>query len=704
MPGTGVFWNPVGNTPAAWYNLNNSDGLPTPVGVEFDTDIQVAGWTVPEVAPDLMKDYLYAFSPDVDQLWITGLDADETYDLYLYSQNGGSANSRTTFIVDGIPRTVINNGNTPGFQLGGNYTLYSNISPAADGRLSIRYSDAGAVGGAFNGFQLVGGFINSSPPIFSAPGRGRQIILDRGLQLAACELSPTFDFDVDRWADTNFTTINFQTDAPLHPILLPRMSAEQQWGRWAYEGSMHLASAELPFADNFVTIQYKDEMDGQYGKEQIMDVLPAVEAQYREWNALYPNTMAHTSFWGGQLTISQLRTYVRTCKPDLLSYESFPGFFGGREAWYAEMQKFRTVGLEGHDGTGREPIPYFQQTQGSRTAYSEPVPGEAFVRQQQFASWAFGFTGITQWLYRDPLFNNTTPGMDQIVAQMFTCRGDFEPTPMFGYVAETNRQSLNLGPALVRMVSADIRIIPGKVEGVEKPPIAGISTWLEGNQNTAGYTDYLTDIVPLGKDHLNPDFNNHSDVLVGYFRPLLEDNTGYTFVDGLCFMIVNGNAGGTTTITVNGQPFDAMGMNIPVDENGEPDPQAMAANTAEALGEWYHVAFDFQDSNVDSIVRLSRDTGEVELVPLEHYADSRYYFTLYLPGGTGDLFAFWDSSTPFPTITKPTLCAGDATLLAANWSAPTASVAEPNTMLWTLGIFLILYQTKQCGLFQFCTF
>ena len=200
------------------------------------------------------------------------------------------------------------------------------------------------------------------------------------------------------------------------------------------------------------------------------------------------------------------------------------------------------------------------------------------------------------------------------------------------------------------MVSTDARIIPGKVNGVSNPTPSGVATWTKGAESTGGYTDYITGITPLGKDLANPSSTNYSDVLVGYFKPLLSDNSDATFVDGLHFMIVNGNAGGTIHYKVNGVYFNSMGLNVPVDANGVPDAAAMTANSAATMAEWYQLAFDFQSSGYDSLVRLSRDTGQVELVPLTHTFGTQYYLNLNLPGGTGDLFGFWNSSNPLPTI------------------------------------------------------
>ena len=108
-------------------------------------------------------------------------------------------------------------------------------------------------------------------------------------------------------------------------------------------------------------------------------------------------------------------------------------------------------------------------------------------------------------------------------------------------------------------------------------------------------------------------------MLIGYFRPLLDGAPNSTFVDGLTFMIVNGASEGTA-----------------------------AAET-----EQYRIAFDFTGSTYDSLARLSRDSGLVELVTLTSLGASRYSLNLRLEGGTGDLFRFWDSSSPLPAVPEP---------------------------------------------------
>ena len=120
------------------------------------------------------------------------------------------------------------------------------------------------------------------------------------------------------------------------------------------------------------------------------------------------------------------------------------------------------------------------------------------------------------------------------------------------------------------LVSTDIRMIPGKINGATLPLPDGIATWASGSRNTGGYTDYITSITQRGKTNSsNP--SNCSDVLIGYFNPLLSSNPNCTFVDGLTFMIVNGSIG---------NEFAAD------DPAGDP-----ALNSAE----WFRINFDFQN-------------------------------------------------------------------------------------------------------------
>jgi hypothetical protein len=186
---------------------------------------------------------------------------------------------------------------------------------------------------------------------------------------------------------------------------------------------------------------------------------------------------------------------------------------------------------------------------------------------------------------------------------MFNGDGTDSPTATFDHLAETNRQSLNLGPALVRLITTDTRMIMGEHMDVgivtNTTPIA-VSTW------DAAADPFITSISAVNLGTKNDGLRG--DVIVGYFQPLDASLADAGFADDTYFMIVNGLS-------------DVVGS---------------AADTAQLIT----VDFDFGTSGIDSLQSLSRNTGQVELVQLQMLGDALYRMDLTLAGGTGDLFKF----------------------------------------------------------------
>jgi hypothetical protein len=397
----------------------------------------------------------------------------------------------------------------------------------------------------------------------------------------------------------------------------------------------------MPYLAGFVGMRYGDEPADIVAHPAGPATLPAVApaqatarqadmfSAYREWNARYPDAMAYTNCYGTPGfppgTLADLTSYMRNTRPDMIMFDYYPAYsFPERDRanWYSVMQRYRTAGLQGNDGTSSSPIPYAQWLCLFRSDYADPLPSESFVRLQQFASWVFGFTFVEAFPYDS--FSN-------VRSAIFSSDGDASPTPVFAYVAEANRQSRNLGPALVRLLSTGIYMKPGSGRSVSGTELV---QWAPHSGNSGKYVDHLTAIAPYTNSVpqggvADPSYD---DVLVGYFKPLLPTNPACSFVDGLHFMIVNGATGTPTACNAPG-------------------------DSAAKSTQWYHLTFDFSGSPFDSLVRLSRETGRVELVTLTHYGnaqDKTYFLDLNLPGGTGDLFAFWDSKNP----RLPTICHG----------------------------------------------
>jgi hypothetical protein len=448
---------------------------------------------------------------------------------------------------------------------------------------------------------------------------GRQVVLNRGLQIQSLIWAngPGLS-DVDLWRSANFTTWSIWN------LSAPWIPSGTQWAR-LYDYPFQPTSAKyldtwhpeaMSHLDQFASLQYGDEIGKSNGVIGNPTLMADMRTTFDAWRGLYPNTLVHSNFAGYREVNNQagLQTYMRTTHPDMLTFDYYPNYSfptSDRNTWYSLMQGYRQVALEGWDGTGQQPIAYGQFLNLYRSSYRGAKPSESYVRLQQNASWAFGNSFVSAFVYNDPISTG-------LAAAMFDSAGDSLPNEVFGYVAATNRESRNLSPALARLVSTDICMMPGSGKSISG---TGLAQWNSSgtslnahSANTAGYADCISAITPITGLGGATD-TSYSDVLVGYFKPLLESNPGFTFADGLHFMIVNGSATGT----------------------------------AAASAQWYHVDFNFAGTDFDSLVRMSRDTGRVELVPLTLQSGSNCAFDLYLPGGTGDLFTFWDSSNPLPT-------------------------------------------------------
>lgn len=450
--------------------------------------------------------------------------------------------------------------------------------------------------------------------------RGRQVLLDRGLQIQTLvffDQPGVENIDFDRWESANFTTMNiWEAQNPLLPSQLP---AGMAWGRQYIPGlpgtpSTFLYSEELPHVPNLVSLQYADEI-----QSFTPAVLNDMATAFQHWKTNYPNTLAYTNFGGptGHLSDAELSNFMNVTKPDMLSFDVYPHRYGTPLSdWYAAMQRYRQVALGGYEvspGVNSGPLPYAQYLNTCRTSPTEALPTESFIRLQKNASWAFGYTFVSDFVYNS--YNDS-----DVSSVMFDGMGDGTPTSVLSYVSETNRQSLNLGPALVRLLSTDVRFITGRhpnsnrfdSDGDANPLPEGLT---RASAGTGWGHEFVTNVAALNIGDINQQsylFSERSlagDVVLGFFEVLDESFDGPDASGETYFMIVNGLTEG----------------------EGAPP-----GDTHQRVS----IHFNFGASGITSLQRLSRDTGLVEVVPLIHDGDNAYHLELTLDGGEGDLFKF----------------------------------------------------------------
>jgi hypothetical protein len=306
---------------------------------------------------------------------------------------------------------------------------------------------------------------------------------------------------------------------------------------------------------------------------------------------------------------------MQIAQPDMLMFDTYPfngNLTGGSPTMFYEyMQKYRLLGLAGNDGTGAHPIPCALFTQNYTGEGMSHVTSESEVRLNEFAAWSFGYKFICAFLYGNPNYLDT-------ITTLFSNNGnDNYPTAQFYRVAETNRQSRNLGPALVRLISTDVRMVMGQHWGknnwweanhtIDNDPPGNVTT---GLANVAG--SYITTVTATNTGGANN--NKRGDVIVGFFKPLHEGFDGDTYSNQAYFMVTNGLSDGS----------------------------ASASDTRQQI----RLTFNMGTTGITSLQRLSRDTGTIEIVPLTSEGNGIYHLDLVLDGGTGDLFKY-NTGAPF---------------------------------------------------------
>jgi hypothetical protein len=425
----------------------------------------------------------------------------------------------------------------------------------------------------------------------SGLSRGQNLLLQRGLQIQASCYQITEPFNLTNWAASRFTTVHFWGDYPA--AYLPSSSQLP----WAVASSVaaNLAPSLSPYADSLVSYQMGDE-------QNVSDA--AAQADLKQAMASFhtnrPNVITYTNQYGTQISVAAMQTYMQNVRPDMLMFDTYP--FGGAltggspTGFYADLQKYRKLGLAGNDGSGSQSIPVGFWTQACDVNHTI---SESEIRLNNFSGWTFGCKVAAAFLYQNPTATRI----------LFNDPGTENPNPQFYQVAETNRQSLNLGSALVRLLSTDVRMKMGRHTatnwlgqkyGKTNDLPEGVSPW------NAGADPYITGISVTNLGATND--GREGDVLVGYFKPLDATLTNAGHENDLYFMIVNGLS----------------------------DADGSAADCRQQI----HLTFDFGTSGIDSLLRLSRETGLVETVNLVHGSGSQYSLDLYLDGGTGDLFKF----------------------------------------------------------------
>src|SRR5438552_1372341 len=108
------------------------------------------------------------------------------------------------------------------------------------------------------------------------------------------------------------TTWGFKTN--------PQQMAELRglpWCKWVEDGEP-VAAEDHPFESSLVALQFHDDQDLNSDK-----ILANAKQWFEQMRPRFPKTILYTNQYGGLLTDANMQRYIQTCKPDMLSFDTY---------------------------------------------------------------------------------------------------------------------------------------------------------------------------------------------------------------------------------------------------------------------------------------------------------------------------------------------------------------------------------------------
>jgi hypothetical protein len=354
------------------------------------------------------------------------------------------------------------------------------------------------------------------------------------------------------------------------------------WCRWLMnDDEMDVTAEERPYLSNLVALQFHDEQDLNSDK-----ILVGAKKWFDEMRRRYPNVILYTNQYGGLLTDANMARYIETCRPDMLSFDTYP-IWEKEDNWrsyFGDLQRYRTFSA----GAGI-PFQSWMQTFHGENKYRDPSESE--LRLDIFGAWTFGAKMQTCFTYN--------AGSSSLFKKTFNGSGDSALRPAYQWLKQILHESRSLSPHLAKLRCVNAQWVLGK--NSEYP--WGVGPWQFDKDlpQIRGIT-----VKNIGSKH----GGEPGDVAIGFFRPI-EGGDGA------------GGAGNARWIMVT---------------NALADPTGTAAASAQK------VTLNLVLKQDEKIQRVNRANGRLEEPELKKVGEAgRYLLELDLPGGTGELLCFQTS-------------------------------------------------------------
>ncbi|MFI6944779.1 hypothetical protein [Streptomyces sp. NPDC050422] len=372
----------------------------------------------------------------------------------------------------------------------------------------------------------------------SALSRPDRVFIARGLMHGAWVRSEGGEWypGAGLWKESGFNAPTFYLPSLWNGPLMQSLPENTPWAVARAPLATNLDPAKLPDPQaEWLTspmLAAKDDLfTACFGDEEpYNDALTQwFAAAYARMHRDHPNVLVHNNQAVGQYNDTQMRTYLKTARPDLITFDQYywqrarywPG--GSVTQLYNLNGRYRRHAVAGLDGDGVSPIAFGQYTCGFRLQPAEPIDGKDpkylrryFVSESQqhivsFATWAFG----GKWL---DLFRWDLGAHDGEWESdgLFLTDENGKPRVQLNRYTELNTSLRALSPYLTRLRTRYVGLVNGKVgeTGAATPASTEISAFAASGDGGSG----LLSVVAKNVGTTNN--GAPGDVLVGTFRAL----------------------------------------------------------------------------------------------------------------------------------------------------------------------------------------
>src|SRR6266581_3263563 len=170
------------------------------------------------------------------------------------------------------------------------------------------------------------GLLASARSGHGQPGKGHQILINRGLQLQGLSQDDCY-LHLDTYSNANYTSIQWDNSPGAHSSRPEWMGPAPgfPWARWAWDATQMPPQLtpndgdETPYMSQLLALQLGDEWNLNDGptRTNLINWFVSVRTNW-------PNTLLYHNNYAGQASDGALGDFIPKAQPDMLFFDFYP--------------------------------------------------------------------------------------------------------------------------------------------------------------------------------------------------------------------------------------------------------------------------------------------------------------------------------------------------------------------------------------------